>query len=207
MSNSKRDSEILIRLFNSFVGNLTVGQYEKLINGHAEIKLVEKESNSNDDDNNNYLNFLEKLNSINIYEEKAFFLKKHFNQKIELIQLAKFLGVQTKTRDTIDDLIKKIIVISDDLKDEIKYKVSRKNYQEETLSNLYEKFEHSMDVEDAKIMLKGSSIYQNKSELLKFARRFSVYPDKSSSIDHIVDLLVKSVVEAKLRSLKIRQKL
>ncbi|MBU8697013.1 hypothetical protein [Bacillus pumilus] len=205
MSNSKKDSEILFKLFHNFVQNMTNSQYESLINGFSEIKVVEKNININDE--YVYLNILSEVNSESTFEGKQTLIKKKFSQKNDLIQLAKFIDIQVKSRDTIDELINKIIPKAEELKGEIDYKLTRENTKEENLSHLSLAFENSMDAKEARDLIVNSPLYSNKNELLKFARTFDVYPDRGASIDSIVDALIKSVVEAKLRSYKIRQKL
>ncbi|MEY8844137.1 hypothetical protein AB9M91_03450 [Bacillus safensis] len=205
MSNSKKDSEILFKLFHNFVQNMTNSQYESLINGFSEIKVVEKNININDE--YVYLNILSEVNSESTIEGKQTLIKNKFSQKNDLIQLAKFIDIQVKSRDTIDELINKIIPKAEELKGEIDYKLTRENTKEENLSHLSLAFENSMDAKEARDLIVNSPLYSNKNELLKFARTFDVYPDRGASIDSIVDALIKSVVEAKLRSYKIRQKL
>ncbi|WP_144521737.1 hypothetical protein [Bacillus pumilus] len=205
MSNSKKDSEILFKLFHNFVQNMTNSQYESLINGFSEIKVVEKNININDE--YVYLNILSEVNSESTFEGKQTLIKKKFSQKNDLIQLAKFIDIQVKSRDTIDELINKIIPKAEELKGEIDYKLTRENTKEENLSHLSLAFENSMDAKEARDLIVNSPLYSNKNELLKFARTFDVYPDRGASIDSVVDALIKSVVEAKLRSYKIRQKL
>ncbi|MFB6767449.1 hypothetical protein [Bacillus altitudinis] len=205
MSNSKKDSEILFKLFHNFVQNMTNSQYESLINGFSEIKVVEKNININDE--YVYLNILSEVNSESTFEGKQTLIKNKFSQKNDLIQLAKFIDIQVKSRDTIDELINKIIPKAEELKGEIDYKLTRENTKEENLSHLSLAFENSMDAKEARDLIVNSPLYSNKNELLKFARTFDVYPDRGASIDSIVDALIKSVVEAKLRSYKIRQKL
>jgi hypothetical protein len=205
VSNSKKDSEILFKIIQSFVQNMTTSQYESLINGYSEIKVVEKNININNEFV--YLDILLDINSQSFFEEKQMVIKGKLNQKSELIQLAKFIDVQVKSRDTIDELVNKIIIKAEELKDEIAHRASRESSKEMELAELSQVFESSMDVKEARNLIENSSLLSNKSELLKFARTFNVYPDRGASIDNIIDVLVKSVVEAKLRSYKIRQKL
>jgi hypothetical protein len=205
MSNSKKDSEILFKIIQNFIQNMTVSQYESLIKGYSELKVIEKNISNQDD--NLYLNILLEVYSEVTIEDKHTVLKNKLNQKNELIQLAKFIDVQLKSRDTIDDLINKIILKAEEMREEIFYKASRESSKEKELAVLSKSFENSMDVKEARDLIENSPLLSNKNELLKFARTFNVYPDRGASVENIVDVLLKSVVEAKLRSYKIRQKL
>lgn len=205
MSNSKKDSEVLFKLIHNFIQNMTVSQYESLIKGYSELKVIEK--NISNQDEYLFLNTLLEINSELSLEDKQTWLKDKFNQKSELIQLAKFIDVPLKSRDTIEDIINKIIHKAEEMKDEIHYRASRENSKEKEIAALSREFGNSMDIKEARNLIVNSPLLSNKNDLLNFARTFNVYPDRGASVDSIVDVLIKSVVEAKLRSYKIRQKL
>lgn len=64
-----------------------------------------------------------------------------------------------------------------------------------------------MDVEEARNLIRNSKVLESKSNLLKLAKKLSVFIDREAQYEVILDNIIKSVVEAKIRSYTIRKKI
>lgn len=205
MSNSKKEIELLYKLFSNFLSNLTNEQYLQLVNGESELKLVSKKIDTNTIQV--YKMLLQDIISVEDIEERKLLLSSHLNKKSDLINLSDFLNIPTKSKDTIKVMLDNIIEYTIENGDYIKNNVKEDQKYEKELSDLINQIEATMDTNEAKDLLKNSSIAYRKADLMNFAKKLSVFPDKRSSADDIINEIVQAVVEAKIRSYKIRKKL
>ncbi|WP_215115692.1 hypothetical protein [Exiguobacterium sp. s80] len=205
MSNSKKEIELLYKLFSNFLSNLTNEQYLQLVNGESELKLVSKKIDTNTIQV--YKMLLQDIISVEDIEERKLLLSSHLNKKSDLINLSDFLNIPTKSKDTIKVMLDNIIEYTIENEDYIKNNVKEDQKYEKELSDLINQIEATMDTNEAKELLKNSSIAYRKADLMNFAKKLSVFPDKRSSADDIINEIVQAVVEAKIRSYKIRKKL
>lgn len=205
MSNSKKEIELLYKLFSNFLSNLTNEQYLQLLNGEADLKLVSKKIDQNTIQM--YKMILQEIVDIEDIEERKILLLSHFNKKTDLANLSNYLNIPTKSKDTVKIILDNIIEYTLANEDYIKNNIKENQKLEKELSELVNQIEGTMDSAEAKELLKKSSISSRKVDLINFAKKLSVFPDKRSSTDDIINEIVQTVVEAKIRSYKIRKKM
>ncbi|MCG4543298.1 hypothetical protein, partial [Clostridium perfringens] len=92
-------------------------------------------------------------------------------------------------------------------KDVLIYKFSKSENLELGIEEVAKKLENSMDVDEAKAIITGSKVVESKTNLLKLAKKLNVFVDREFSYENIMDNIIKSVVESKIRSYTIRKKL
>lgn len=201
MSNSKKDLEIVMSLFSTFISGLSNDEYDDLINGYAEIKLISKALKKEQD----YLEIIYDLNNQTSIENKITYLNNYMSTKKDLINLCKYLNIETITKDTVAILMEKIIVGAKREEQNIIYKVEKIDNKQNELLSIITFLEETTDSEKAVRFLKEKEL--SKSDYLNLARNMDVFPEKSANVEVIINMIVKNVVEAKLRSLKIRNKM
>lgn len=207
MSNSKKDFCIVSKLVIDLVNNLSEEQYNNLVNGTADIRYMEKGIDSEKKEIYNSIVYelatkdgLDK--KINVIKTNA-----HLSTKSKLLEFCKYFKIEFKTKDTIDKIIQNIIQYVDENKDNIIYRVEKAEDIQESIDEIAKKLEEIMDVEEARDLIAKSKVVESKTNLLKLTKKLNVFTDRESSYETIVDNIIKSVVEAKIRSYVIRKKL
>lgn len=205
MSNSKKDTEIIFKTISNFISGLSEVQYSQLINGEGELIFRLKGLDNETIKFSKDLMF--SLVEINSTKARREYLETNINKKIDLMNLCNFLNIPMKSRDNSKVLIDSIMEYITQNEKEIKYSLKKEHENKENLNNLANDLETVMDVNEARILLKNFSEINKKNDLIDFAKSLSVFPDKRMNVDEIIDEIVKTVVEAKIRSYKIRKKL
>ncbi|EOT2968560.1 hypothetical protein G6Z26_15060 [Clostridium perfringens] len=207
MASSKKDFSIISKNILDFINNLTEEQFNNIVNGTADIKYVEKGlDNDKREIFNSIVNYL--INE-NDDEKRINYVKENSNlaTKAKLIEFCKYLKIDYKQKDTIDVIISNIIDYIKINKDVLIYKFSKSENLELGIEEVAKKLENSMDVDEAKAIITGSKVVESKTNLLKLAKKLNVFVDREFSYENIMDNIIKSVVESKIRSYTIRKKL
>ncbi len=207
MSNSKKDFNIVSQLFVDFINNLTDVQFNNLIDGTADIKYAEKALDASLKDK--YEAILYKIVSINDRQEKVSFIRdnEQLENKAKLLGFCKYFKVDAKNKDTVETIINNIIEFSEKNSENVVYRFNKKENIEDSIDKIAQDLETFMDVEEAKKYIKSCNSVDSKVNLLKLAKKLNVFiSDRESSYDIILDSIIKSVVEAKIRSYTIRKK-
>ena len=207
MTSSKKDFSIISKNILDFINNLTEEQFNNIVNGTADIKYVEKGlDNDKREIFNSIVNYL--INE-NDDEKRINYVKENSNlaTKAKLIEFCKYLKIDYKQKDTIDVIISNIIDYIKINKDVLIYKFSKSENLELGIEEVAKKLENSMDVDEAKAIITGSKVVESKTNLLKLAKKLNVFVDREFSYENIMDNIIKSVVESKIRSYTIRKKL
>ncbi|MCC2765715.1 hypothetical protein [Clostridium perfringens] len=207
MASSKKDFSIISKNILDFINNLTEEQFNNIVNGTADIKYVEKGlDNDKREIFNSIVNYL--INE-NDDEKRINYVKENSNlaTKAKLIEFCKYLKIDYKQKDTIDVIISNIIDYIKINKDVLIYKFSKSEKLELGIEEVAKKLENSMDVDEAKAIITGSKVVESKTNLLKLAKKLNVFVDREFSYENIMDNIIKSVVESKIRSYTIRKKL
>lgn len=207
MSNSKKDFSIVCKLILDFVNNLTEEQFSNLINGTADIKYNEKALSQ--DKREKYNDILYHI-SIEDDREKIFNYVKQcevLSTKMKLNEFCKYFKIEIKSKDSIENIINKIIDYVDMDKENIKYKYNRERDSVKNIDTIATKLEECIDVEEAKEIIFTSNLINSKTDMIKLAKRLKVYNDKDASCENIAENIIKTVVEAKMRSYIIRKKI
>ncbi|PFE50766.1 hypothetical protein CN317_00910 [Bacillus cereus] len=207
MSNSKKDFCIVSKLVIDLVNNLSEEQYNNLVNGTADIRYVEKGIDS--EKKEIYNSIMYELSTKDGLDEKINVIKTnaHLSTKSKLLEFCKYFKIEFKTKDTIDKIIQNILQYVDENKDNIIYRVEKAEDIQESIDEIAKKLEEIMDVEEARDLIAKSKVVESKTNLLKLTKKLNVFIDRESSYETIVDNIIKSVVEAKIRSYVIRKKL
>ncbi|CUP24436.1 Uncharacterised protein [Clostridium baratii] len=207
MGSSKKDFGIVSKCILDFINNLTEEQFNNIVNGTADIKYVDKGIDSDKrimfDTIINYL-----VNEVS-EEKRVMFIKenKQLSTKAKLIEFCKYLKVECKQKDTIEMIISNINEYIEQNRESLTYRYSKQENIELGIEDIAKKIENSMDVEEAKNIISESKIVESKTNLLKLAKKLNVFLDRESSYEIIVDKIIKSVVESKIRSYTIRKKI
>lgn len=207
MASSKKDFYIVSKLFTDLINNLSEDQFSNLINGMADIRYFEK--NLDSEKREIYDSMLRELALEDNEERKYSFIRNsdELSTKIKLIEFCKYARIEFKSKDTNDTIIQNIINFTSLNKESILYKFNRVDGIEVEIDKIVIKLEDTMDIEEARNLIYGSKVIENKSNLLKVAKKLNVFVDREATYDIIVDTIIKSVVEAKIRSYTIRKKL
>ncbi|WP_294405668.1 hypothetical protein [uncultured Clostridium sp.] len=207
MSNSKKDFQVVYNLISDFISNLSDSQFASLIDGTGEIKFAEKTiDNALKESYNEVIHTIVNMQN---YDDKINYLKsnKHLSNKTKIIEFCKYFKVNYKTKDTIETLINNIVEYGEENREDIIYRYNRKVRLEDSLDLIAKKLENYLDVKEAKEYLCKCNEISSKVNLIKLARRLNVFVDRESSYENILETILKSVVEAKIRSYTIRKKI
>lgn len=207
MSNSKKDFLIVLKLLLDLVNNLSEDQFNNLVNGSADIKYFEKGIDS--EKKEIYNNILYKLAKEKNSEKKIELItnSSDLSTKSKLIDFCKYFKVEFRVKDTNSVIIKRILNFVDENEEDIIYRFNKLECIEENVDEIAKKLENIMDVEEARTLILNSKSLKNKTNLLKLSKKLNVFIDRESSYEIIVDTIIKSVVEAKIRSYTIRKKI
>lgn len=207
MSNSKKDFCIISKLVIDLVNNLSEEQYNNLVNGTADIRYTEKGIDS--EKKVTYNNIIYELATKDSLDEKINVIKSnaHLSTKAKLIEFCKYFKIEYKTKETIDTIIQNIVQYVDENRDNIIYRFEKAEDIQESIDEIAKKLEEIMNVEEARTLISQSKAIENKTNLLKLAKKLNVFIDREATYEAIVDNIIKSVVEAKIRSYVIRKKL
>lgn len=203
---SKKDCYILSKLFSDFINGLSESDYECLINGHATINIKKKEITSSQ--NEVYDSVLKKLINIEEYDLLTKELKDNNNlkKKADRIKFCEYLNITVLNKDTIPNLNDKIINYINNNKGDIIYKNSKREDVINSFEKIAEKIAKIMDEKEAREYIVNCEILSNKANLIKLANILDVYVEKDKTYEDIVNKIVSTVVTAKIRSYKIRNK-
>lgn len=206
MASSRKDSYILNKLFVDFINGLTEEQFSNLINGTAELKYTDKGL-----DNVTKERFKDILYYTALAQDnaKSDYIKSRpeINSKAKLVEFCKYINVEYKAKDTIDSIIQNILSYIEKNHDTILYKVVREDSIEKQLDEISKKIEEFMNLEEARNFILSKDILNSKTNLIKLAKRLNVFIDREGTYDNILDKILSSVVEAKIRSYTIRKKI
>lgn len=207
MSSSKKDFAIVSKLFMDLINNLSEEQYLNLIKGTADIRYVEKGIDT--EKKEIYNNIIYHLATETNLDEKISKIKEneYLSTKSKLLEFCKYNKIDSKLKDTNDTIINNIIKYVDENKDSILYRVGKEENLQDSINKLADKIEETMDIEEAKNIIMSSKCVDSKVNLLKLAKKLNVFIERESTHDAIVDKIIKSVVEAKIRSYTIRKKM
>ncbi len=207
MGSSKKDFYTVNKLLADFINGLTEEQFSKLVDGLAEVKYVEKALDSLTRSKYDEIllatakikdrkHRIEELSSLN-----------DLNTKAKLIDLCKYINIDCKSKDRVDDIIAKIENYVNESSETIIDKNEKSTGLEERLDEIGNELEKFMNVDEARHFLVTNKDVASKTNLVKLARKLRVYIEKEASYDLIIETILKSVVEAKIRSYTIRKKM
>jgi len=207
VSNSKKDFCIVSKLVIDLVNNLSEEQYNNLVNGTADIRYIEK--GIDNEKKEIYNGIIYELSKKDDLEEKIGIIKTntHLSTKSKLIEFCKYFKIEYKAKENIDTIIQNIIQYVDENKENIMYRFEKAEDIQGSIDEIASKLEEIMNVEEARTLISQSKAIENKTNLLKLAKRLNVFIDREATYETIVDNIIKSVVEAKIRSYVIRKKL
>lgn len=207
MANSKKDFNIVSKMFIDLINNLTEDQFNNLVNGTADIKYFEKALDN--DKKDKYNSVLYKIATEESLEEKIKFITENeeLSTKSKLTDFCKYFKIDFKVKDTIDTIINNIIDYTNKNKENIIYKYTRAEDLEIGIDEIAQSLENIMDVDEARELIHKSKVLESKSNLLKLSRKLNVFTDRETTYEVILDNIIKSVVEAKIRSYTIRKKI
>lgn len=207
MSNAKKDFSIMCKLVLDFVNSLTEEQFNNLINGTADIKYNEK--GLSQDKKERYNCILYNICMEDTREKAVDYIKKcdELSTKLKLNEFCKYFRIEIKVKDSIDTIINKIIEFVEKDKENIKYKYDKQINCEKNVDTIAQKLEECIDIEEAKEIIYSSDLMSSKIEMMKLAKRLKVFNDKDASCENIAENIIKTVVEAKIRSYIIRKKI
>lgn len=207
MPSSKKDFYIVSRLLTDFINNLTEVQFDNLVNGTADIRYYEKGIDSETKEKYNTL--LYEIATKDNIEEKIKLIESNdeLSKKSKLMDFCKYFKIEFKAKDTNSTIMKNIIDFIDKNKENVIYKYNKAESLEDGIDKLAQRLEDIMDIEEARNLMANSKMLESKSNLLKLSKKLNVFTDREASYDTIVDNIIKSVVEAKIRSYTIRKKI
>lgn len=196
---------MISKLILNFINNLTNEQYSNLVNGNGELQYADKSLDN--EVKKFYEEFVQSLIQIQIDEEKLIFINQNLPKKNDMINFCKYYQIPYKIRETQQQIAYNILEYIDSNKEDIIYQTEKKQNIEEKIERISIELKKIMDVDEAKNLLKNNEVIKNKSNLLKLAKKLNVFVDRNSSFETIVENIIKSVVEAKIRSYTIRKKM
>lgn len=208
MASSKKDFYVVSKLILEVVNSLTEEQFSNLVNGTADLKYIEKSIDSDKKEKYNLILFT--IANKEGTEEKIKFIKEtdELSTKTKMIEFCKYFKIDYKVKDSVDEVIKNIVMFSEGNKDSIIYKYSRIEDIQLGIDEIAKKLEECMDVEEGKNLIDKSKIVESRVNLFKLAKKLNVFiSNRDASYDVIRDTIIKSVVEAKIRSFTIRNKI
>lgn len=207
MASSKKDFCIVSKLVVDLVNGLTEEQFNNLVSGTADIRYSEKGLDS--EKKEKYNQILYKLALEENAKNRVMIIKQNDElvTKGKLIEFCKNFKIEFKTKDTIDMIVENIISYVSENKENIVYRYSRSENLELGIDELAKKLERIMDIEEARRLILESKVVENKANLIKLSKKLNVFTDREASYDTIMDNIIKSVVEAKIRSYTIRKKI
>lgn len=207
MASSKKDFYVVSKLVLDVINNLTDEQFNNLINGSGDLKYIEKGLDVEKKDKYNWI--LYTIASQEKDAEKIKFIKENneFPTKAKMIEFCKYFKIEYKVKDVADTIIQNIVEFCNANKDNIIYKYNRTESLETGIDEIAKKLEECMDVEEAKKLIEECKTVESKVNLLKLAKKLNVFINRDTSYDIIMDAIIKSVVESKIRSYTIRNKI
>lgn len=192
MNKSKEDTIKILNIFNNFVSQLSFTDYEKLINGELSICCVDnKNNNLSEEDTKIYDSIVNELIKINENDKIIKYLEtnKYLLEIQDLIKFCENYKIKLKKDDEKDIIIEKIIKFIS---------------EEKEINKIVDIMKETKDKEYAKNIIISSNILNNKINLLKLSKKLDVFIDKSKSKNDIIDRILKSVIDSKIRSSIIR---
>lgn len=207
MANSKKDFYLVSKLIADFVNNLTEDQFNNLVNGIADIKYYEKAIDN--DKKERFESIIYKIAIENDSNNKIQIIKSSdiLSTKSRLLEFCKYFKIDFKVKDTIETIINNVIEFAEKNKENIIYKYNRAESVETNIDEIAERLENIMDVKEAREFISNSKILESKSNLLKLSKKLNVFTDREATHEVIVANIIRSVVEAKIRSYTIRKKM
>ncbi len=206
MASSKKDFSVVSKLILDLVNGLTEEQFNNLLNGTADIRYIEKGIDS--EKREKYNEILYKL-ALEERGQRIIFIKENYDlaTKSKLIEFCKNFKIEFKTKDTIDMIIEHIVDYVDKNKENILYRYNRSENLELGIDEIAKKLEEIMDIGEARKLILESKVVENKANLIKLSKKLNVFTDREANYDTIMETIIKSVVEAKIRSYTIRKKI
>ncbi|MFZ5986808.1 MAG: hypothetical protein ACOYWZ_06765 [Bacillota bacterium] len=207
MAGTKRDYEIVSKIFMDFIGSLSNAEYDNLLNGSATIKYVEKGLPLAI--KSVYDEIMTELLKLKTPEQYTNYIRanKELDTKSNLFDFCKYFSIETKAKDTLDMLISRIINHIEKNHDSLLYVLEKKSDIQYSIDTIASKLEDFMDIQQAVDFLKSSDVLSSKSNLLKLAKKLNVFIEKDTSHENILNSIIDSVVGAKIRSFAIRRKI
>ena len=204
---AKKDYCIVSKIIGDFIDGLTEEQFNNLLNGNADIKYVEKGIDSSIKEI--YHLIMHRLISADSEEIIRDIIKNedYLSNKQKIQDFCKFFKVEFRIKDSNEMLITNIIEFVKNNRGVLLYKYERQDSIDVKIEEIAKQLEEIMNVEEARELLKSKDILQNKTNLVKLAKKLRVFFDREAGVDTIIDTIVQSVVEAKIRSYTIRKKI
>ena len=192
MNKSKEDTIKILDIFNNFVRQLSSTDYQKLINGELSICCVDNRNNNlSEEDIKIYDSIINELIKINENDEIIKYLEtnKYLSEIQDLIKFCENYKIKLKKDDEKDIIIEKIVKFIS---------------EEKEINKIVDIMKETKDKEYARNIIINSNILNNKINLLKLSKKLDVFIDKSKSKNDIIDRILKSVIDSKIRSSIIR---
>lgn len=207
MASSKKDFCIVSKIVLDLINGLTEEQFNSLLNGTADVRYVEKGLDS--ETKEKYNEILYRLSVEDDDLKRIEFIKgnEYLKTKNKLVEFCKNFKIEIKSKDTIDSIIENIINYIDKNKENISYRYNRSESLELGIDEVAKKLEEIMDIDEAKKLILESKAVESKANLIKLSKKLNVFTDREANYDTIMDTIIKSVVEAKIRSYTIRKKI
>ena len=192
MNKSKEDTIKILDIFNNFVRQLSSTDYQKLINGELSICCVDNRNNNlSEEDIKIYDSIINELIKINENDEIIKYLEtnKYLSEIQDLIKFCENYKIKLKKDDEKDIIIEKIVKFIS---------------EEKEINKIVDIMKETKYKEYARNIIINSKILNNKINLLKLSKKLDVFIDKSKSKNDIIDRILKSVIDSKIRSSIIR---
>lgn len=206
MSDSKKDFEVLHKIFLDFIVNLTNSEYDKLLRGDGVIRFAEKEISPTRKSELN--NIIEKLLNLSNEQVKEFLRSApELKTKAQLLEFCYLLNIDVKSKEKTETILDRIVGYIELNRDSLMHTLNKKSDIDAYIETVASELEKIMDIKVAKELILDSSIFSSKTNLMKLARKLDVHIDKDVNSSKAIELIVDSVVGSKIRSLSIRKKL
>lgn len=201
---SKKDFLVISKVINEFINSLTEEQFSNLINGTGDIRYIEKGLDNEKRELYNKLIY-------DIAKENNEFKKEKINEilstKSKIIEFCKYFKINYKAKETNDSLVENILIYIEKNRNIIIHRYEKVEDIESEINKLAKKLEDTMSIEEAKQLIYDAKCVENKGDLLKLSKKLNVFTNREATYEAILENIIKSVVESKIRSYKIRKKM
>lgn len=201
---SKKDFLVISKVINEFINSLTEEQFSNLINGTGDIRYIEKGLDNEKRELYNKLIYDIAKENDELKKDK---INEILSTKSKIIEFCKYFKINYKAKETNDSLVKNILIYIEKNRNIIIHRYEKVEDTESEINKLAKKLEDTMSIEEAKQLIYDAKCVESKGNLLKLSKKLNVFTDREATYEAILENIIKSVVESKIRSYKIRKKM
>ncbi|WP_133015759.1 hypothetical protein [Clostridium cuniculi] len=201
---SKKDFLVISKVINEFINSLTEEQFSNLINGTGDIRYIEKGLDNEKRELYNKLIYDIAKENDELKKDK---INEILSTKSKIIEFCKYFKINYKAKETNDSLVENILIYIEKNRSIIIHRYEKVEDTESEINKLAQKLEDTMSIEEAKQLIYDSKCVESKGNLLKLSKKLNVFTDREATYEAILENIIKSVVESKIRSYKIRKKM